>query len=76
MVCELDLGCRPLAGHPVHLLGKHWEGVRVMLGAVPATPGSDRRGYKVKHICNYGETYKVYIDLQPEMKDFVKYIQS
>lgn len=38
MVCELDVDCVQLAGHPVHLLGQHWEGVRAMVGAVPEMP--------------------------------------
>lgn len=48
MVCELGPGCRPLAGHPIHLPGKHWQGARAMLGAVPEMPGSDGRGYTVE----------------------------
>lgn len=47
-MCELDSGRRPLAGHPIYLLGKQCEGVRAMPGAAPEMPGSDGRGYKLK----------------------------
>lgn len=48
VVCELDLACCPLPGHPICLLGRRWEEAGAILGVVPDIPGSVGRGYTVK----------------------------